>query len=137
MESEYRKKILLALLIGALALAFWGCNLLGISIEDRVDEFIADLNGDWNLLYENFHPTETAFYNAIKPATFWEDYFEPTPPSYTISGLDTTDPANVTFMIDGPALFLGPRTVTFQMVQSGSDWYIEEMDLSGYGNIVQ
>jgi len=132
-----KRKLLLAGLAAMLALAFWGCSLLGVSIEDRVYAFVAGLNGDRSTLYQNFHPTETSYYPAILAApAYFDILFPPGPPDYTISGLDTSDPRNVTASIDGPAGFGGPLAITFRMLKMGNDWLIEELDLGGV-NIVQ
>ena len=133
-----KRTVLLVGLTAALALAFWGCSLLGVSIEDRVYRFVAGLNGDRSTLYQDFHPTETAYYPAIMAsAVYFNIVFPPGPPDYTISGLNTSDPRNVTATIDGGgAGFGGPLPITFRMAQMGNDWLIEELDLGGV-NIVQ
>lgn len=118
-----------------LALAYIGCSLFGTSIEVRIDSFLTDLNDDRSNIYLNFHPTLSADYDAIKNGTLpdWSTLFPTagyTP--YVITGLNTSDPTNVTGTIDESGLHgWGPKPIVFRMAKDGFDWMIEELDLDG------
>ena len=139
------KKYLLrwALLAAILVLAFGGCSLTGVSVEDRMAQFLDDLsNTDRGDIYLNFHPDLTADYEALRGGTFlpdWETMF-PTVGyvPYSIPDLDASDPANVTGNISSSwdAAWPGPKPIVFRMAKDGADWMIEELDLGG-ANLVQ
>ncbi len=129
------KKYLLrwALLAAILVLAFGGCSL-GVSVEDRVAQFLDDLNNtDRSDIYLNFHPTLTADYAALQGGTLvdWDVPFPVAYISYSIPDLDTSDSGNVTGNISSSndAAWPGPKPIVFRMAKDGADWMIEELDL--------
>jgi hypothetical protein len=124
-----RRTVLLILLILA---AGWlsylaGCMLLGVSVDERVNQFVADINnGDYGQVYLNFDP-DIIDYGGIRFPTFWSDKFPSSGAPYTISSLLTIDPANVTFTLADSAAFPTSWSVKFVMQQRGMDWMIIEM----------
>jgi hypothetical protein len=130
------------LLAAVVVLALGGCSLVGISVEDRVAQFLEDLNSpDRSQIYLNFHPTLTADYGALQGGTLvaWDTVF---PISgyvpYSIPDLDPSDPESVTGNISSAndAAWVGPKAIEFRMAQDGADWMIEELDLD-LANLVQ
>jgi len=121
-----RKTVLLILLILAVVWLSYltGCMLLGVSVDDRVVQFVAGINdSDRSGVYLNFHP-DILDYGGIV-ASFWETHFPYGNAPYTISALVTSDPLNVTFTISDNAA--GSWNVKFVMEQLGMDWMITEM----------
>ena len=120
-----------------------GCDLLGVSINKRIEYFLDDLNTNRANAITNFHLTETADYGAISTnSNFWEIDFpvdDGTP--YTLASLDDSDPLNVRATINGPPLFGIPATGTdelrFIMIADGTNWLIEELWYWGGSDIVQ
>ena len=127
-------------LAAVLVLAIVGCDLLGVSVQDRVSLFLADLNStDRSDIYLNFHPALTVDYSALQGGAFpdWSTLF-PTGGNipYSINNLDTADPGNVTgdfVSINGVWL---THPFVFRMAQDGPDWMIQEMDFNG-SNIIK
>jgi hypothetical protein len=123
MKRKIVLRILLILAIGWLSYLA-GCSLLGVSVEERVTRFLADINqSDRSQVYLNFDP-DIHDYGGIV-AAFWDTHLPYDVAPYSISALVTNDPANVTFTItdkDASNLY-----VKFVMNQRGMDWMIIEM----------
>jgi hypothetical protein len=115
-------------------LVLHGCGL-GVSIEQRVQDFESDLNdANRDDTYLNFHPTLTADYATITgDGTVFDNAFPPADRNYSIVITDQSNPNNVIGSIDadGPG-FVGPLDIYFKMAQDGFDWMIEELSLQGY-----
>jgi len=112
-------------------LLYTGCKS-SISIEERIEMFVTDLNTKRGNAYSNFQTDDPLDYDAIKAADFWEIDFpvgDSTP--YTYSNLNTDVPSNVIMSMYGPTVFVSPKTVKFVMVQEGKDWYIRELYIEG------
>ncbi len=129
------RKILRGLLLAAIAiLAFEGCNLLPVSVEGRVDAFLADVNStDRGGIYLNFHPTLTGDYPDIRNEILpnWGTLFPLISIPFSISSLDTSDPWNVTGMVDSSTGGWVSKAIVFRMALDDMDWMIQEMDFSG------
>jgi hypothetical protein len=122
-----RKTILLILLIAAIGWLSYltGCSLLGVSVDDRVMQFVSDINdSDRSQVYLNFHP-DILDYSGIQVAAFWDGHFPYANAPYSISALSTGNPANVTFTISDSGAI--SKNVKFVMQQLGNDWMITEM----------
>jgi hypothetical protein len=127
-----KRKILRGLLLAAIVfLAFEGCNLLPVSVEARVEAFLDDVNNtDRGGIYLNFHPTLTVDYDAIRspaPPPDWDAPFPIASIPFSISSLDTSDPWDVTGMVDSPAIGWVSKPIVFRMSQDGMDWMIQQM----------
>ncbi len=119
--------ILLRILV--VVVVFNSCSLFGTKIDERIDSFIADLNYDRNSIYLNFHPSETADYDAIKNVGLtWDNWFPTHSIQYSISGLDDSDSDSVTATINSEGVW-DSEPATFKMAKDGFDWMIEELDL--------
>ncbi len=117
--------ILLILVVGLLSYLA-GCSLLGDPVADRVRQFLSDINnGSYDQVYLNFDPNIGPSYAGIQVAAFWSDKFPPGNIPFSITSLDTSDPANVTFTIS--ASLFATKNVKFVMQKSGMDWMIIEM----------
>jgi len=111
------------------------CDLIGVSIEKRIQYFIDDLNNDRSNAITNFHPTETFDYGTIATNTgFWDIDFPTGTPMYTIESIDDTNTLNVLVTINGPTtapafgrLSSGTDNFGFVMIADGTDWLIEEL----------
>jgi hypothetical protein len=102
------RHIIALLLLGAAIVVFIvGCFLFGVSINDRLSQFIGDLNKtDRSGIFKNFHSTATTDYAAIRDQGYINTYFPTTglaATQYTISGIDTSSPSRVTAAISGPS----------------------------------
>ena len=133
-QNNYKRAILAIsfLVIAGLIMSIMvGCDLLGLSIEKRVEYFLTDLNTNRGNAYTNFHPTETAerVSGAINPASFWDIDFpidDGTP--YMLSSIDDSNPLNVQVVVNGPPAFGGgTQPLRFVMIADGTNWLIEEL----------
>ena len=123
--------VLLALILGAITICFIGCDLSGVTIDARIDSFIYDINYDRNNVYLNFHSSETTDYDAIKNGTKLLPLFPTNAIPYSREALDTSDPDNVTTVLnDGSvAVVWGPKDAIFVMIKDGLTWYINDFYL--------
>ncbi len=132
---KLKRAVMYGMLAALLVIGLGSCEFLGTSITQRVDFFVTDLNlSDRSNVYLNFTDA-TLDYGAID-ATFWDTNFQVVgagEQSYSIEGLDTVDPSNVTGTIYGPPAFdasgLG-IPIRFVMIQDGVDWFIREIYLN-------
>jgi hypothetical protein len=122
-------------LLGILMLAFFACKPQHVSVDDRIALFLGDINNaNWSSIYLNFHPTLTTDYPALSGGGLidWAAVFDTAFAPYSIIGLNTSDPRNVTGSITASNAAWGPaQAVVFRMAQFEEDWMIEEMDLAG------
>ncbi len=133
------RHIVLGLLAAAaLSGALVGCDLLGmVSIDQRITDFQTSLNGDRTTLYENFHPTLTSDYNALKDPTTTIDPLIPvlgtgdTP--YSLSITDQGSPSTgVMVTISGGGSGWGPKYLKLVMETTGtSDYRIVSLEIEG------
>lgn len=136
--SLKRVVLLSAVALGVLALVT-GC-FFGISINQRLEQFVADLNlADRSSLYLNLDPN-LPDYDALKDPAYWsgsEGWFPDggTTPLYALTDVVTNNAgdgtATVTASIDGPAMFGGPWVIDFALVRDGFDWFISSITLDG------
>ncbi len=110
-----------------------GCQQ-SVSIGDRIDSFIEDLNTqDRTHVYKNFDKDRTAQYAQIAIPAFWALSF-PVPDatgSYSITNLDDSNSLKVSGTISGPVGF-PTKPIYFMMSQDSDDnWYIQQMDWIG------
>ncbi len=122
-----RRVVLLMLLILAIGLLSYlaACSLLGVSVDERVNRFLADINnGDYGQVYLNFDPN-ILDWPGIQVAAFWDTKFPPGNAPFSIASLASSDPSNVTFTISAAAF--ATKNVKFVMQKSGMDWMIIEM----------
>jgi hypothetical protein len=105
----------------------------GVSIAARISYFEGELNSsDRGLTYQQFHPTLTTAYDAIKAPAFWDTPFpvvEAGDDSYvvTTTGNPAADPADVRATIDGPLSFGGPKVTKLVMAKDGANWMIQAL----------
>lgn len=117
-----KRILLLCAIIGTIILAsmFTGCDEnKGMSIDDRINSFVSDLNGDnWNqAVKDHFHP-DSSQANSDKDTL--EQYFNGN--SFSIDGSISGSGSTKTVKIkrDG-----GNPTYTFTMKEDEpDDWYI-------------
>lgn len=105
--------------------------LASISLNDRLNKFLADVGTNSADTYLNFSSTQTADYNAIKG----QDWGTTFPAGiYTLSSINSGNESAVTATISGPSGFLGPKSITFKMTKEttllASIYYIEELNLN-------
>jgi len=109
---------------------YQSCDLLGISIEERIQSFEDDLNLlDRTYAYLNFHPTLTTDYDEIVDPNYRINVAFPNDLShipYTITIIDDSATSNVTGIINSTG-WGGDRNITFKMAMDGQDWMIEEI----------
>ena len=121
------------LIILIVSLAFLtGCEEEESSkLEDRVQAFIDDLyNDNWSSLYTHFSATETDDYASLQDPAYWSlndpwQYGNHVVNSMSTSG--STVSASISWNSGTPQT----QTWTFRMVEEGSTWKIEELDLAG------
>ena len=154
MRQNRLKRIILLIVIGIIAglvpSIMIGCDLIGVSIEKRIEYFLDDLNNNRPDAITNFHPTETAdrLSGAIScglppDPCFWDTDFPVGVTSYTLGSIDDSVPLNVIVTINGPVGFgrggTGADDFKFIMIADGTNWLIEELWYWGapVSNIVQ
>jgi hypothetical protein len=140
MRKINTKRIIVSVAIGIVAgllpLLMIGCDLLGVSIEKRIEYFLDDMNNDRANGYTNFHPTETSYYvlGTIKAAGFWDTDFPSGTPQYSLASINDSNPSSVIATINGPTSLpafgrggTGTDTLEFVMIADGTNWLIEEI----------
>ncbi len=133
--TKYARDVLIVIVLVVISIVFStliGCDLLGVSIEKRIEYFLDDLNTNRSNAITNFHSTETADYGAISGVpSFWDTDFpigDSTP--YTLAVIDDSDPLNVRATVNGPSVFgggSGTDELSFIMIADGTHWLIEEL----------
>jgi hypothetical protein len=124
--------VIIAILIPSILTS---CDLFPVSIEQRIQFFIDDLNSDRSNAITNFHPTETFDYGTIATnSSFWDIDFPTGTPAYSIDSIDDTNPQNVLVTISGPTTVpafgrggTGTDNFGFIMIADGTNWIIEEL----------
>jgi len=110
-------------------ITFVGCDLAGITVEARINNFLNDINSDDRSdTYLNFHPTETELYDDLKLSD-WESLFPSADRDYYIANLNSLDSSWVTGQIHSPNTLEWPKDVVFVMEKDGFSWYIDDMYL--------
>ncbi len=150
MRKTNTNRIVILVAIGILAsflpLMMTSCDLLGVSIEKRIEYFLEDMNNDRANGYTNFHPTETSYYvlGTIKAAGFWDTDFPSGTPQYSLKSIDDSNPFSVIVTINGPEGVpafgrggTGEDTLEFVMIADGTNWLIEELYYWGGALIVE
>lgn len=117
-------------IVSAITLLFFSCALAPMSIKDRINQFMSDINSNQSKVYKNLDP-DSPNYNAAKPAAFWDDYFEiglDDPFTYTPNPPDTSDPHDVEITINGNSGSLGNFQFDMKNIGDVSDnWVIEDI----------
>jgi hypothetical protein len=130
------KRTLLLSAIAFLALVL-GCGF-GVTIDQRLEQFIEDLNvtSRDNTVYLNFDPG-LGDYDALAIGAYWDGVFPDggTTLAYALSEISINDAgdgtATVLAMIDGPVSFGGPWAIEFGLVRIGFEWFIGSITLDG------
>jgi hypothetical protein len=126
------RMIALCILSAAALGLFVGCMLLPVSIETRISNFEAALNGDRTQAYKNLDPSSPEYDANNGWSGLWDAHFP------LSSGSDTTpfvitldvysDPLDVKATVTGPDLY--NKRVQFVMVNIGvgtEDWRIQDI----------
>lgn len=135
-----------AILVGA-GMILWSvvsCNLNSVSISDRIGDFQADLNTSSRTnVYQDFHPTSTIEYNALKDPNL--SGFNTLFPvgSYSLSIFDQSNPSSgVIVIVTGPTNGSGHTSGYYlsltMATYNGNDWRIVTLsDSQTNGSYVQ
>ena len=135
-----KARYIAAIVIGS-GLSVWAlvsCNLNAVSIGQRISDFQSDLNtSDRSNVYNDFHPTETQDYNALKdPVTssFNTNFPPPTTTNYTLSVVsDSNTSAVIVAVNSGPTGVFGapPYYLSLRMdTYNNNDWRIVTLSAS-------
>jgi hypothetical protein len=125
MKRLHIQLLLLALLL--LVVFLEGCDLLPLSIEDRIASFENDINNDRDNAYLNFDPATTDWYVGIQDPDFWNAPFDAAKRPYTITVVDSSNELSVDCTISGTGGYTFGPQIIFKMIQVGNSWYIEEI----------
>ncbi len=109
-------------------LLFTGCAEK-VSIQDRLDMFIAELNKtDRSDVYTNCHP-DASKYSQAKPASYWDGIFPTAQIEYS---LDSTSPSGSTVLTTLKSTGgLNDSDIEFEMKEDTPDvWFINKIDLN-------
>ena len=132
-----------AILVGAglAAWAFVSCDLNKVSIDQRISDFQSDLNTTDRLnVYQDFHPTMTNDYTALKdPATSgFNNAYPPPGATFSLSVVDESNPsAGVVVKVNSGAsgTWLTPFYMLLTMATyNGNDWRIVTLSDSQSGS---
>ncbi|MGA2975411.1 MAG: hypothetical protein ABSF77_08900 [Spirochaetia bacterium] len=137
-----RRILLPVLVVLILAGGLISCSFLGmVSIDDRIAQFQTDLNSATrSTIYEDFHPTKTSDYNALKDPVTIEAVFPPLGISDTAYSLTVTDESNpatgvIVTVTGGPASFNAPKHLKLVMDTTGvSDYRIVSLAIDNDDN---
>lgn len=102
-----------ALSVVALVLvAVAGCDFFGVTIRDRVDQFMSDVNaGRFSDLKQHLHPDAESY--ATADALYWQDYFQ-TSETYTLNDL-SIGASSATGVMESTDATWNTLSVTFSM----------------------
>ena len=97
-----------------------------VSVQTRLNTFVNALNSDRTHIYLNFDTTTAAYLGGSSGGGFWDTTFPQGSPSYSISGIADSNPANVTATLTGPngSSFQGGLAVTFVLDAVTSGVYL-------------
>jgi len=127
----------------ATAAVLTACAPFGTSKAERVMRLENDLNESRQYAYQNFDPATTVDYTdlaTLPPSQTWDDWFPPTEMSDTtkyVLEVQDVDSDSVRARVTGPVDFPGPQTLTVGLVRIRLEWYINRLELSTTGLIVQ
>jgi hypothetical protein len=131
-----RHLVAFALLSLSILAALSSCDLFGISIQNRISQFVADLNSSRGNLNNDISNSSLDKSAGVLDATWWDTTFPPPGPletQYSITLTDYSDPSNVTGTILGPQNYAPAVNIRFVMVKDGADYFIKEIYLAGSG----
>ena len=120
------------LVVLTILLVTQGCGLVGVTVEQRIDSFLADLNQSPRPDAIRFNFSTTCIdYDTITGLTFGEfDEFPWSSIPYYLN-ISNYDVNPVTGTISGTGgSFGGAKTIEFTMIQDGFDWYILKLVLN-------
>ena len=103
------------ILIAALAVValFATCSLLTkTTIDDCINNFMGDINGDHGSVYKNLDSSSTLYAEALT-AAYWDIPF-PSSDSYSLSGRSTSG-STVTATLSSGTLYSGGVSIVFTM----------------------
>jgi hypothetical protein len=100
-----------------------------VSIPERIDHFIYDLNSDYRvLMYKNIHP-DADMYTSLKLPGAWDVYFPPGVGYRVMSNRPDAEGVVDTYFAGGP---LSGTAVKFYMKEDGADnWMIIKINMLG------
>jgi hypothetical protein len=127
------KKLGVLLLALVLMGVFFSCELIeGVTIEDRIKDFMADVNGGrYSNLYTHFHPTQTVAYNQIKDASYWNTPgLFPSGETYTLGIVVPLGETVTTTISSNGGLYSGD-SIIFSMAKDGDDYKIKSLMIDG------
>jgi hypothetical protein len=133
------RHIVLLVGVAAVIAALASCSLFGIvSIDNRITDFQNDLNSSTRAaIFQDFHPTKTSDYSALKdPKTTIDPLIPPvgTSPNYVLTVTDETSPSTgvlVTITGGSAGAFPTPQYLNLVMdVTGSSDYRIVSLELS-------
>ncbi len=114
--------------------ALSSCDLFGISIQNRISQFVTDLNSSRANLNNDISNSSLDKSAGVLDTLWWETTFPAPGPSdtqYSITLFDYSDPSNVTGTILGPANYSPAAAIKFVMVKDGADYFIQQIYLDG------
>jgi hypothetical protein len=140
LEESMKKYLLLAgtLALFSLLIVIQGCDLSGVSVDSRIDSFLADLNQAPRPDSIRFNFSESCLdYATITGLTFGEVAEFPWDSIPYFISISDYDANPVVGTISGTGGSFGSaKTIEFTMTEDGSDWYILKLVL-GASTIVQ
>ncbi len=128
--------IVLVVVVAAVTGLLAGCDLLGVTIDQRVTAFTTDLNSTTRTsAYLNFHPTLTASYDALKDGVTITNLFpvpDGTGSAYDLQITDKSNPSTgvLVTVTGGPTSYGGTHHLILVMATTGtSDWRIVSLSM--------
>lgn len=125
---KIRTVILLVITLLAGLVLFTGCELLGVTIENRIETLESDLNSNYSNVYKNWYSDTNTYQAGANPTVFTTMF--PSSETYTISNISVSG-SSATATLNSSVTH-NDTTMSFQMEQDGFDWYISSLSLSGY-----
>jgi hypothetical protein len=119
---------LTALVLLGFVLVASGCNLFTTTVEQRIDDFLSDLNHDSGRtqISDNLHPDVSAAWND--PATWDAGPLAYGNRMFSLSGLNYGDHVTGTIASDGGL----DEPIYFDMKKdTDGSWYIRRVDIGG------
>jgi hypothetical protein len=123
-----------AILLGVLVLA--GCPLdeeETVSVAQRVNLFVADLNGNYANVYLNWHPDTTTRQAAANPSTLETRFPSSDSGSYEVTDIVADEAAGTATALITSNVALGEQngSASFTMRKDGDNWLIRSLTIAG------
>lgn len=131
MNTRTALRMIVGVSVLAVILVLSGCPMEeeGVTIEDRVNNLVSDLNSNYSQVYLNWHPDTTTRQAAADQSTLESKF--PSSETYEVSSISANESqGTATAVINSTSLYTD-ETASFTMKKDGDDWFIDTLNFDG------